>query len=39
VEHTGDGTAPPFVLIGVPEDESAEAWERRNNPELKGKLQ
>jgi hypothetical protein len=29
VEHSGDGNAPRFVLIGVPKSESAEAWERR----------
>jgi hypothetical protein len=30
IEHLGEAAARPFVMIGAEPDESAEAWERRN---------
>ena len=39
IEHTADVTAQQFVIIGAQPDATPEDWERRNNPDPKGKLQ
>lgn len=33
IEHSGSVDAPRFVIMGVTPDETAEEWERRNNPD------
>ena len=38
IEHTVQGDAPLFVILGAQPDETAKEWERRNNPDI-GKLQ
>src|SRR5436190_18188570 len=39
VEHRGDVAAQRFVIMGAEPDKTSEEWERRNNPDLKDKLQ
>src|SRR5215217_3420866 len=39
IEHVGDAVAHPFVIFGAEPDASSEAWEARNNPDNKDKLQ
>ena len=36
IEHTADAVARPFVIFGAQPDATAEAWERRNNPDRAG---
>jgi hypothetical protein len=39
VEHAGDVVARLLVVMGAQPDATSAEWERRNNPDGKGKLQ
>src|SRR4051812_47283422 len=39
IEHAGEVAAHRFVIVGAEPDATSEEWERRNNPDLKEKLQ
>src|SRR3954469_3427407 len=39
IEHAGEVAAQQFVIMGAEPDATSEAWEARNNPDNKDKLQ